>query len=66
MLQFDLPMTGRIDKTRAGGADVLICRKTMRGRMVTEREMHGKIGDVRAGVIEILGERKQGWLAIRP
>jgi intracellular sulfur oxidation DsrE/DsrF family protein len=43
-----------------------MCQNTMRGRKVIEQEMHGKIGDVKAGVMEILGEQKQGWLAIRP
>lgn len=66
MLKFDSPIAGRIDETLAGGADVLMCQNTMRARKVTEQDMHGKIGYVKAGVIEILDRQKQGWLVIRP
>lgn len=66
MLKFDSPIAGRIDETLAGGANVLMCQNTMRARKVTEQDMHGKIGYVKAGVIEILDRQKQGWLLIRP
>lgn len=66
LLKFDSPLAGRIDETLAEGADVVMCQNTMRGRKVTEKDMHAKIGYVKAGVIEILDRQKQGWAVIRP
>ena len=66
MLKFDSPVAGRIDETMAAGTDVLMCQNTMLGRKVTEKDMHPKIGYVKAGVIEIIDKQKQGWAVVRP
>ena len=66
MLKFDAPIASRIDETLAAGVDVLMCQNTMQGRKLTEKDMHPKIGYVKAGVIEILNKHKQGWAVIRP
>jgi hypothetical protein len=66
MLKFDAPIASRIDETLAAGVDVLMCQNTMQGRRLTEKDMHPKIGYVKAGVIEILNKHKQGWAVIRP
>ncbi len=66
MLKFDSPIANRVDETLASGADVVMCQNTMRGRKLTDKDMHPKIGYVKAGVIEILDKQKQGWAVIRP
>jgi hypothetical protein len=66
MLKFDSPIAGRIDEALAAGTDVRMCQNTMRGRKVTEKDMHPKIGYVKAGVIEIIEKQKQGWIVVRP
>jgi intracellular sulfur oxidation DsrE/DsrF family protein len=66
MLKFDSPLAGRITETLASGADVVMCQNTMRGRKLTEKDMHPTIGYVKAGVIEIIDKQKQGWVLLRP
>ncbi len=66
LLKFDSPLANRIDETLASGTQVSMCQNTMRGRKLAERDMHPKIGYVKAGVIEILDKQKQGWAVIRP
>jgi intracellular sulfur oxidation DsrE/DsrF family protein len=66
LLKAESPLANRIDETLASGADVVMCQNTMRGRKVTEKDMHPKIGYVKAGVIEIIDRQKQGWAVVRP
>ena len=66
LLKAESPLANRIDDTLASGADVVMCQNTMRGRKVTEKDMHPKIGYVKAGVIEIIDRQKQGWAVVRP
>ena len=66
LLRFDSPLANRIDDTLAGGAQVMMCENTTRARKLTPADMHGKIGYVKAGVIEIIEKQRQGWAVIRP
>jgi intracellular sulfur oxidation DsrE/DsrF family protein len=66
LLKAESPLANRIDDTLASGVDVVMCQNTMRGRKVTEKDMHPKIGYVKAGVIEIIDRQKQGWAVVRP
>lgn len=66
LLKFDSPLANRVDETLDGGAQVLMCENTMKGRKLTAADMHGKIGYVKAGVIEIIEKQRQGWAVIRP
>jgi hypothetical protein len=50
----------------ANGANVYIRENSMRGRKLTRQDMLPKIGYVKAGVIEIIEKRKQGWAVVRP
>lgn len=66
LLKFDSPLANRIDETLDSGAKVLMCENTMRGRKLTAADMHGRIGYVKAGVIEIIERQRQGWAVVRP
>lgn len=66
LLKFDSQLSNRIDDTMASGAKVVMCQNTMKGRKVTEADMHAGIGYVKAGVIEIIEKQKQGWAVLRP
>jgi len=66
LLKLDSPLSNRIDDTLASGANVFMCENTMRGQKLTKADMHGKIGYVPAGVIEIIEKQRQGWAVIRP
>lgn len=66
LLKFDSQLSNRIDDTMAGGAKVVMCQNTMKGRKVTEADMHAGIGYVKAGVVEIIEKQKQGWAVLRP
>jgi len=66
LLKFDSPLANRIDDTLAAGIDVVMCENTMRGRKVTKKDMHPKIGYVEGGIIEIMDRHKQGWAIVRP
>lgn len=66
LLKFDSPLAGRIDDTLANGAQVVMCENSMKARKLTPADMHGKIGYVKAGVVEIIERQKQGWAVIRP
>ncbi len=66
LLKFDSQLSNRIDDTLAGGAKVVMCQNTMKGRKLTEADMHTGIGYVKAGVIEIIEKQKQGWAVLRP
>ncbi len=66
LLKFDSQLSNRVDDTMAGGAKVVMCQNTMKGRKLTEADMHAGIGYVKAGVIEIIEKQKQGWAVLRP
>jgi uncharacterized protein len=66
LLKFDSPLANRIDDTLASGAHVVMCENTMKARQLTRADMHGKIGFVKAGVIEIIERQRQGWSVLRP
>jgi intracellular sulfur oxidation DsrE/DsrF family protein len=66
LLKFDSQLSNRIEDTMAGGAKVVMCQNTMKGRKLTEADMHAGIGYVKAGVIEIIEKQKQGWTILRP
>lgn len=66
MLKAESPLSNRIDDTLANGARVYMCENTMKGQKLTKADMHGKIGYIPAGVIEIIEKQKQGWAVIRP
>jgi len=66
LLRDDSPLGNRIEETLAGGAQVLMCENTMRGRKVTRADMLPKIGYVPAGIVEIIEKQKAGWVVVRP
>lgn len=66
LLKFDSPLANRVDDTVSSGAQVLMCQNSMKARQLTPADMHGKIGYVKAGVIEIIEKQKQGWAVVRP
>ena len=66
LLRDDSPLGNRIAETLAGGAHVLMCENTMRGRKVTRDDMLPKIGYVPAGIVEIIEKQKAGWVVVRP
>jgi uncharacterized protein len=66
MLKAESPLSNRIDDTLANGAKVYMCENTMKGQKLTKADMHGKVGYIPAGVIEIIEKQKQGWAVIRP
>jgi intracellular sulfur oxidation DsrE/DsrF family protein len=66
LLKFDSPLANRIDDALESGVQVAMCENTMKANKLTKADMHGKIGYVKAGVIEIIEKQKQGWNTLRP
>ncbi len=66
MLKAESPLSNRIDDTLANGTKVYMCENTMKGQKLNKADMHGKVGYIPAGVIEIIEKQKQGWAVIRP
>lgn len=66
MLKFDAPVANRIDEAIDNGTKVLMCQNSMKARNLVAADMHGRIGYVKAGVVEMIEKHRQGWTLIRP
>lgn len=66
LLKFDSPLANRIDDALNNGTKVVMCENSMRARKLTPTDMHGRIGFVKAGVVELIDRQKQGWSVLHP
>lgn len=66
MLKADATVANRIDAAVSSGIKVVACQNTMRGKKLTEQDMHASIGYVPAGVVEIMAKQADGWSYLRP
>lgn len=66
MLKFDATVANRVDEAIDNGVKVLMCENSMRGGKLTRADMHGRIGYVKAGVVELITKQGQGWAVVRP
>ncbi|GAB4182760.1 MAG: hypothetical protein OHK0026_10750 [Rhodocyclaceae bacterium] len=66
MLKSESVAAGRINGAMDGGVAVMACDNTMRAMKLTNADLIGGVGHVRAGVVELMMKQREGWSYIRP
>lgn len=66
MLRAESPVSGRINAALDDNVAVVACDNTMRAMNLTNADLIGGIGHVRAGVVELMMKQREGWSYIRP
>lgn len=66
MLKLESKVGNRVSAAVADGVKVVACQNTMRKMKLSEGDMLGGIGYVKAGVIELMQKQQQGYAYIRP
>jgi intracellular sulfur oxidation DsrE/DsrF family protein len=66
MLKADAEVANRIEDAVAAGVKVVACENTMKAQKLSRDDMHGKVGYVMAGVVELMRRQQQGWAYLRP
>ena len=66
MLKADAEVANRIEDAVGAGVKVVACENTMKAQKLSRDDMHGKVGYVMAGVVELMRRQQQGWAYLRP
>jgi uncharacterized protein len=66
MLKADATVANRIAEAVSAGVTVVACQNTMKAKKLTPADMHGAIGYVPSGVVEIMAKQADGWSYLRP
>ncbi len=66
MLKFDSEVGHRLQEAADSGARVVACANTLRGMKLTMGDMHPAVGQVPAGIAELVLKQEQGYVYIRP
>ena len=66
MLKLDSEVGNRVAAAIASGVSVVACENTMTNQKLSKGDMLGKIGYVKAGVVELIEKQHQGYAYIRP
>ncbi len=66
MLKLESTVGNRVGEAIASGVKVVACENTMTSQKLTRQDMLGKIGYVKAGVVELMRRQRQGYAYIRP
>lgn len=66
MLKFDSEVGNRLAEAEKNGIALLACGNTMKAQKVTEKDLHGSVKVVPAGVVEIMTKQEAGWSYIKP
>ena len=66
MLKADATTANRVIDAMATGVKVVACENTMKAQKLSRDDMHGKVGYVMAGVVELMRRQQQGWAYLRP
>ena len=66
MLKADAEVANRVAEAAESGVKVLACQNTMRNQKLNKEDMHGSIGYVPSGVVELMQRQHQGFAYLRP
>ncbi|MCM5572330.1 DsrE family protein [Burkholderiaceae bacterium FT117] len=66
MLKADATTANRISEAIKSGVKIVACENSLKAMKVGKEDMHGEIGYVPAGVVEIMRKQQQGWAYVRP
>jgi len=66
MLKSESVAADRINGAMDGGVAVVACDNTMHAMKLTNGDLIGGVGHVRAGVVELMMKQREGWTYIRP
>ena len=66
MLKADATTANRISDAIRSGVKVVACENSLKALQLTKDDMHGQIGYVPAGVVEIMRKQQEGWAYLRP
>lgn len=66
MLKADATTANRISDAIKSGVKIVACENSLKGLKVSKDDMHGEIGYVPAGVVEIMRKQQEGWAYLRP
>lgn len=65
LLKLDSPQADRIQSAATRGAKMVACENTMKRQELTRDDMLPDIGYAKAGIVEIMDKRRQGWQYIK-
>ena len=66
MLKADATTANRISDAIKSGVKIVACENSLKAMKVSKDDMHGEIGYVPAGVVEIMRKQQEGWAYLRP
>ena len=66
MLKADATTANRISDAIKSGVKIVACENSLKAMKVGKEDMHGEIGYVPAGVVEIMRKQQEGWAYLRP
>lgn len=66
MFKFDSEVGNRLVEAEKNGVALLACANTMKVQKLKEKDMHGSVKMVPAGVVEIMTKQEAGWSYIKP
>lgn len=66
MLEGDSPMAGRVAETLRKSVKVVACENTMKAQKLVYANILPDVGNVSAGVVELMQKQQQGYAYIRP
>lgn len=66
MLKLDSEVGNRVAAALASGVSIVACENTMTNQKLSKGDMLGKIGYVKAGVVELIEKQHEGYAYIRP
>ena len=66
MLKMESVVANRVGEAIASGVRIVACENTMHAQKLGREDMLGRIGYVKAGVVELMRKQRQGYAYIRP
>lgn len=66
MLKAESAVAGRVNAALDDSVAVVACDNTMHNMKLTNANLIGGIGHVKAGVVQLMERQRQGWSYIRP
>jgi hypothetical protein len=66
MLKIESPAANRVNSALGDNVAVVACDNTMHNMKLSNADLIGGIGHVKAGVVELMERQRQGWSYIRP
>jgi intracellular sulfur oxidation DsrE/DsrF family protein len=66
MLRAESAVAGRVNGALDDDVAVVACDNTMHNMKLTNADLIGGIGHVKAGVVQLMERQRQGWSYIRP